>query len=62
MAPMNYLQVVIAWLADVMLLDHDVIWTEILGTILILLFTFLNTLNKSGAFFCFKNDEDKETD
>lgn len=54
MAPMNYLQVVIAWLADVMLFDHDVIWTDILGTILILLFTFLNTLNNSGAFFCFK--------
>ncbi len=42
MAPMNYLQVIIAWLADVIFFDMKVHWTDILGTVLVLIFTFLS--------------------
>lgn len=62
MAPINYTQVVIAWVADVCLFDADVMWTDILGTVLILTFTFFNTLNKSGAFGGCKSKQEQTGD
>ena len=44
MAPINYLQVVIAWLADVLLFESKVYWTDIVGTILVLIFSFMAAL------------------
>ena len=44
-APLNYFQVVIAWLFDVFLFGKQIIWTDILGTLLIIIFTFINSLN-----------------
>ena len=52
MAPMNYLQVLIAFLADVILFDYKVQWTDIVGTVLVLLFTFLSVLQKGGYLPC----------
>jgi drug/metabolite transporter (DMT)-like permease len=52
MAPINYIQVIIALLADILLMNHQLKWTDILGTILILFFTFLSTLIKSGVLCC----------
>ena len=43
-APINYTQVVIAWLADVFLFDTKVMWTDIVGTLMIIFFTFISTL------------------
>jgi drug/metabolite transporter (DMT)-like permease len=48
-APINYLQVVIAWLADVFLFGHEATFVELLGTFCIVFFTFLNSVQKG---FC----------
>jgi len=40
--------VIIAWAADVALMGHQVKWTDILGTVMILFFTFVSTIQKSG--------------
>ena len=42
MAPLNYLQVIIAWLADILFFDMQVHWTDLVGTCLVLIFTFLS--------------------
>jgi len=44
MAPINYLQVVLAWLADFLIIGTQVTWTDFLGTFLILFFTIISTL------------------
>ena len=43
-APINYMQVIIAWIADVVLFNTPVMWTDILGTFMIIFFTFISTL------------------
>jgi drug/metabolite transporter (DMT)-like permease len=50
-APINYLQVVIAWVADILLFGKQAEWTEILATFCIVFFTFLNSVQKG---FCNK--------
>jgi len=55
-APLNYLQVVIAWVADVFLFDMRVKWTAVLGTVCIVLFTLLSTIQKG---FCGKNEAEE---
>ena len=48
-APINYLQVVIAWAADILMFGKQASWTEILATFCIVFFTFLNSVQKG---FC----------
>ena len=43
-APINYIQVIIAWLSDVFLFGTKVMWTDIVGTLMIIFFTFISTL------------------
>ena len=51
-SPINYIQVVIAWLADVLLFNTKVVWTDIVGTFMIIFFTFLNALYRGGYLCC----------
>lgn len=46
-APINYLQVVIAWIADVCFFGASATWTDLLGTFCIVFFTFYGALQKS---------------
>jgi drug/metabolite transporter (DMT)-like permease len=48
-APINYLQVVICWIADVLIFGKTATWTELLATFCIVFFTFLNSVQKG---FC----------
>lgn len=50
-APINYLQVVIAWVCDVLLFGKKATWVELLATLLIVSFTFINSVQKG---FCSK--------
>ncbi|TNV77408.1 hypothetical protein FGO68_gene6316 [Halteria grandinella] len=45
-ASLNYLQVVIAFLADTIFFKRESSWTDYLGSTLILLFTLINSLRK----------------
>ena len=47
-APINFNQVVIAWVADVLLFNHKILWTDVVGSLLIVVFTFINSLHKTG--------------
>ena len=57
MAPINYWQVVMAWLADLLIIGTEVTWTDFLGTFLILFFTIISTLQKAGLLCCCKSAE-----
>jgi drug/metabolite transporter (DMT)-like permease len=50
-APLNYLQVVIAWIFDVTCFGGHMKWTDIIGTLSIVIFTFINSVSKG---FCSK--------
>ena len=45
-ASINYLQVVVAFLADIIVFDADIQGTDIIGAFLIVSFTFLNSVRK----------------
>lgn len=43
---LNYLQVVIAFIADLVFFDTEIRWTDFLGAFLIIFFTFFNSFRK----------------
>ena len=45
-AVLNYLQIVICFLFDILFLERKVRWTDIIGTIFIIFFTFLGSVKK----------------
>ena len=49
-----------AFFADTVMLHTEVTWTDILGTILVLFFTVISTLQKAGLLCCFSNQETDE--
>ena len=51
-AIMNYLQIVICFVFDVMFLDRKVRWTDIVGTIFIIFFTLIGQIRN----FCEKDE------
>ena len=46
-APINYFQVVIAWVADILLFGKRPTWVEMLATFCIVFFTFVNQMRKA---------------
>jgi len=56
-AILNYFQIVICFIFDVAFLGKSVSWTDILGTILIIIFTLLSNIQKN---FFDQDDEDQK--
>jgi drug/metabolite transporter (DMT)-like permease len=45
-ASLNYLQVVVGFIVDICVFSRGVTWTDWLGSSLILIFTFINSIKK----------------